>query len=104
MIQGNILQSIRWTTEQLNKTLQTYASLTEKNLGKDNIIIWSEASITDYEINQQPFLQYLDNEARANGSEIAVGILDYRIGDNGYQTNADIYNTLLVLGEKTPYK
>ena len=104
LIQGNILQSIRWTTEQLNKTLQIYASLTEKNLGKDNIIIWSEASITDYEINQQPFLQYLDNEARANGSEIAVGVLDYRIGDNGYQTNPDIYNTLLVLGEKTPYQ
>ncbi len=104
LIQGNILQSLRWTNEQLNKTLNTYASLTEKNWGKDNIIIWSEASITDYEINQQPFLHYLDNEARANGSEIAVGIIDYHIADNAYQINPDIYNTLMVLGEKTPYQ
>lgn len=102
LIQGNILQSLRWSREQLDNTLQTYASLTEKNFGKDKIIIWSEASVTDYEINQQPYLQFLDNEARANGSEIAVGIIDYRIGDNG--ANTDIYNTLLVLGENTPYQ
>ncbi|WP_267336800.1 apolipoprotein N-acyltransferase [Gilliamella sp. B2865] len=104
LIQGNILQSLRWSREQLDNTLQTYASLTEKNFGKDKIIIWSEASVTDYEINQQPYLQFLDNEARANGSEIAVGIIDYRIGNNGYQANPDIYNTLLVLGEHTPYQ
>lgn len=102
LIQGNILQSLRWSREQLDNTLQTYASLTEKNFGKDKIIIWSEASVTDYEINQQPYLQFLDNEARANGSEIAVGIIDYRIGDN--DANPDIYNTLLVLGENTPYQ
>ena len=104
LIQGNISQSLRWTKEQLNKTLQTYGSLTEQNLAKDKIIIWSEASITDYEINQQPFLQFLDNEARANNSEIAVGIIDYRLGNYGYQENPNIYNTLLVLGGKTPYQ
>ncbi|MCO6547078.1 MAG: apolipoprotein N-acyltransferase, partial [Gilliamella sp.] len=60
LIQGNISQSIRWTKEQLNDTLQTYTKLTKQNFGKDKIIIWSEASITDYEINQQSFLQYLD--------------------------------------------
>jgi apolipoprotein N-acyltransferase len=104
LIQGNISQSLRWTREQLNDTLQIYGSLTEKNLGKNKIIIWSEASITDYEINQQPFLQFLDNEARAHDSEIAVGIIDYRMGWNSYQAHPNIYNTLLVLGEKIPYQ
>ncbi|OCG73680.1 apolipoprotein N-acyltransferase [Gilliamella sp. Occ4-3] len=104
LIQGNISQSIRWTKEQLNNTLQTYTKLSKQNFGKDKIIIWSEASITDYEINQQSFLQYLDNEARAHDSEIAVGIIDYRFGENGYQSNGYIYNTLLVLGEKEPYQ
>ncbi|NUF50282.1 apolipoprotein N-acyltransferase [Gilliamella sp. ESL0250] len=104
LIQGNISQSIRWTKEQLNDTLQTYAKLTQENIEKDKIIIWSEASITDYEINQQSFLQYLDNEARAHNTEIAVGIIDYRFGETGYQANGDLYNTLLVLGEKEPYQ
>ncbi|MWN31351.1 MULTISPECIES: apolipoprotein N-acyltransferase [unclassified Gilliamella] len=104
LIQGNISQSIRWTREQLNNTLQTYAKLTLDNLEENKIIIWSEASITDYEINQQSFLQHLDNEARAHNAEIAVGIIDYRFGEDGYQSNGDIYNTLLVLGEKEPYQ
>ncbi|MWP60776.1 apolipoprotein N-acyltransferase [Gilliamella sp. Pas-s25] len=104
LIQGNISQSIRWTKDQLNDTLQTYAKLSQENFEKDKIIIWSEASITDYEINQQSFLQYLDNEARAHDAEIAVGIIDYRFGETGYQANGDLYNTLLVLGEKEPYQ
>jgi apolipoprotein N-acyltransferase len=104
LIQGNIPQSIRWTKDQLNDTLQTYAKLTQENFENDKIIIWSEASITDYEINQQSFLQYLDNEARAHNTEIAVGIIDYRFGETGYQANGDLYNTLLVLGEKEPYQ
>ncbi|MBI0151473.1 apolipoprotein N-acyltransferase, partial [Bifidobacterium sp. M0353] len=36
--------------------------------------------------------------------EIAVGIIDYRLGNYGYQENPNIYNTLLVLGGKTPYQ
>ncbi|OCG02305.1 apolipoprotein N-acyltransferase [Gilliamella sp. wkB112] len=103
LIQGNISQSLRWNSEQLNNTLNTYAQLTEGNFSKDKIIIWSEASITDQEINQQPFLQYLDNEARANDSQIAVGIIDYRPAEN-FLTNGSVYNTLLVLGEETPYQ
>lgn len=104
LIQANIPQSLRWTRQQLNNTLNTYAQLTKANLEKDKIIIWSEASITDYELNQQPFLQYLDNEARANNAEIAVGLIDLHLTDSIYETNSNIYNTLLVLGEKKPYQ
>lgn len=104
LIQGNIAQSLRWSSQQLNKTLSTYAELTKANLSKDKIIIWSEASITDFELNQQPYLQYLDNEARENDAEIAVGIIDFRPADRIHETNSNIYNTLLVLGEKNPYE
>ncbi|MCX8738396.1 apolipoprotein N-acyltransferase [Gilliamella sp. B2824] len=104
LIQGNIPQSLRWNSEQLESTLKTYYQLTQQSLGKDKIIIWSEASITDFEINQQPFLYYLDNQARAKGSEIAVGIIDYRLKNAEDQANGDIYNTLLVLGGKEAYQ
>ncbi|WP_294965365.1 apolipoprotein N-acyltransferase [uncultured Gilliamella sp.] len=104
LIQGNITQSLRWSSQQLNNTLNTYAELTKANLSNNKIIIWSEASITDYELNHQPFLQYLDNEARANNAEIVVGIIDFRPADRVHETKNNIYNTLLVLGEKTPYQ
>ena len=71
---------------------------------EDKIIIWSEASITDFEINQQSLLQYLDNQARANETEIAVGIIDYRFNEGRYDDDGNVYNTLLVLGDKTPYE
>ena len=104
LIQGNIAQSLRWSHQQLNQTIDTYTKLTKANFGKDKIIIWSEASITDFEINQQSLLQYLDNQARANETEIAVGIIDYRFNEGRYDDDGNVYNTLLVLGDKTPYE
>ena len=104
LIQGNIPQTLRWSSEQLNNTLETYYQLTQQNFGKDKIIIWSEASITDFETNQQPFLYYLDNQARANDSEIAVGIIDYRFNEPDNRNKGNIYNSLIVLGEKEPYQ
>lgn len=104
LVQANIAQSIRWSSEQLNNTLLTYAKLTEDNLDKNKIIIWSEASITDYELNQQPYLQYIDNQARANDSEVAVGIIDYRFSQFGNSPTSEVYNSLIVLGEPKPYQ
>lgn len=104
LIQGNIPQSLRWDNQQLNNTLKTYATLTQANISSNKIIIWPEASITDIELNQKSFLNYLDEQARANDSEIAVGIIDYRFDDSNSEAQGKIYNTLLVLGEKTPYQ
>ena len=104
LIQGNIPQTLRWSSEQLNNTLETYYQLTQQSFGKDKIIIWSEASITDFETNQQPFLYYLDNQARANDSEIAVGIIDYRFNEPDNRNKGNIYNSLIVLGKKEPYQ
>lgn len=103
LVQGNIAQSLRWSREQLENTLNVYGSLTENNLKNSDIIIWSEASITDYELDEQPFLQRLDNLARANNTEVAVGIIDYRPRDI-YDNEGDVYNTLLVLGDNAPYQ
>ncbi|MDF7667350.1 apolipoprotein N-acyltransferase [Orbaceae bacterium ESL0727] len=102
LIQGNIAQSLRWSSQQLDNTLTTYLALTEANFDRSDIIIWSEATITDYELNQQPFLADLDNEARANNVSVAVGLIDYRPSQQRNQPG-NIYNTLLVLGENAPY-
>lgn len=100
LIQGNIKQSIKWQPEQLSKTLENYQYLTEAYLPISNIIIWPEAAVTDAEIKQQPYLLPLDKLAKHYHSSIAIGIIDANYSKHGTQ----ILNTLIVLGDKIPYK
>ncbi|WP_392561803.1 apolipoprotein N-acyltransferase [Orbus sturtevantii] len=100
LIQGNIPQSLRWSSKQLNKTLQTYAELTQEHIKDSDIIIWPEAAITDFEYNQQPYLKALDLYARQHDTAIALGIVDLVKNEYDYQ----IYNALIVLGGLTPYQ
>ncbi|MDF7671391.1 apolipoprotein N-acyltransferase [Orbaceae bacterium ESL0721] len=102
LIQGNIAQSLRWNNLQLANTLTTYQRLTDANLDKD-IIIWPEAAITDFELNQQSYLHHLDEQAHANHATVAVGLLDYRPNSNDF-TQGKVYNSLVVLGDETPYQ
>ncbi|WP_392564465.1 apolipoprotein N-acyltransferase [Orbus wheelerorum] len=100
LVQGNIAQSLRWSSEQLNKTLDTYSQLTQQNIKDSDIIIWPEATITDFERNQQPYLMALDQYARQNDTSVAVGIIDLKKQIDDYQ----IYNTLIILGDSVPYQ
>lgn len=100
LIQGNITQSLRWNKEQLDKTLDIYARLTEQHIKQSDIIIWPEAAITDLELNQQLYLKQLDQIATANNTAIAVGIIDLIRKNSDYQ----IYNSLIVLGDNQPYQ
>lgn len=100
LIQGNIKQSIKWRPEQLSKTLKNYQYLTETYLPISNIIIWPEAAVTDAEIKQQPYLLKLDRLAKHHHSSVAVGIIDTHYSKRGMR----ILNSLIVLGDKKPYK
>lgn len=100
LAQGNIAQSLRWDSQQLDNTLNTYRSLTEQNMKSSDIVIWSEAAITDFEVNQQAYLIALDRYASANNTAVAVGIIDLERQFNDYQ----IYNALIVLGDNVPYQ
>lgn len=100
LIQGNIKQSIKWRPEQLNKTLKNYHYLTEAYLPISDILIWPEAAITDAEIKQQSYLLELDRLAKHHNSSIAIGIIDANYSKHGTQ----ILNSLIVLGDKTPYQ
>lgn len=100
LLQGNIQQSLRWNREQLDNTLDIYTMLTQKYMPQSDIIIWPEAAITDLELNQQYYLQLLDQIATENNTAIAVGIIDLQQQQDDYQ----IYNTLIVLGDEKPYQ
>jgi apolipoprotein N-acyltransferase len=99
LIQGNIEQSLKWNRNTLINTLANYQRLTQQASKTANIIIWPEAAITDAEINQQHYLQELDQQARQTDTNVAVGLIDARLVSQDYQ----VLNSLVVLGDNEPY-
>lgn len=99
IIQGNIPQSLKWSSKALSKTLKTYLHETLACIGKATIIIWPESAIPDYEFRQGTFLSMLDKYMRADNSSLITGILDACSTPQGFK----IYNSVIVLGETEPY-
>ncbi|VFP86972.1 Apolipoprotein N-acyltransferase [Candidatus Erwinia haradaeae] len=99
LVQGNISPSVICSPDQIENILKTYIRLSKPYVGKVSIIIWPESALPDFESNQQCFLRSSDKNLRMSGTTLVTGILDSRFEKNRY----DVYNTIIVIGNKTPY-
>lgn len=75
MVQGAVGQDEKWLEAALEPTRQLYLELTRPHWGAD-LVIWPEAAIPALLHEEMDFLEALDAEARAAGSELLLGILE----------------------------
>ena len=90
-IQGNIDQHTKWLPSSAQTITKTYLGMTEQEWGRD-IIVWPEAAITVLRQDANLLLKELDEQGRAIGSTLLMGILD-RSFDGKY------FNSVLAIGE-----
>jgi apolipoprotein N-acyltransferase len=88
LIQGNVAQAIKWSIEERQKTLTLYASLTQPYWGAD-LIVWPETAVPAFNTQVEPYLQQLQSQAAAAGSDMLVGI-PYRDTNSGRYFNSVI--------------
>ena len=94
LIQGNVPQTIKWSPDHINLSLERYASLTDSAWGKDKLIIWPESAIPMPLLDAEEFIETLDKKAKETGSHLIVGIPIQTANKDGY------YNALVTLGEE----
>lgn len=92
LVQGNIAQSIKWSPEHLQLSLDTYEQLTDPLWGKDKLIIWPESAIPLPLQAAKEFIDNLDKKAKETGSHLILGIPMQGAQKNTY------YNAVITLG------
>lgn len=92
LVQGNIPQSLKWSPEHLQLSLDTYEALSEPLWKKNNIIIWPESAVPLTLQDAEEFINRLDEKAQKAHAHLILG-LPIENSNGGY------YNAVVTLGE-----
>ena len=97
LIQGNVPQDLKWHPDQRRPTIDLYTRLTRENWDS-GLIIWPETAMPLYYHQAEGILQRLGEEAKANHSDLLVGIpvIDFSNGKK-------YYNSMVSVGSKTDF-
>lgn len=90
LVQGNVSQDVKWLADERETTLARYAALTAENWESD-LVIWPETAVPVFRDRVAGFLDRLERDALAHGTDLLLGI-PVREEDGRY------YNAMLALG------
>ncbi len=91
LIQGNIAQDEKWLAEMRMPTIERYSRLTRENWQSD-LIVWPESALPDFRYRVLDVLESLGDEAKANNSQLLIGVLSVQMDPARY------YNSVVGLG------
>jgi apolipoprotein N-acyltransferase len=93
LIQGDIPQDQKWEPAAFEPTLKMYRKLTDAHWAS-RLIVWPEAAVPAYQDEVQiDYLDPLEADARAHGSDILLGVPTYDPLQDAY------YNSVISLGK-----
>lgn len=92
LVQGNIEQTLKWSSEHLQLSLDRYKELTLPLLQKDHIVIWPEAAIPLPLQSAEEFINEMQEAAIKNKATLILGIPIEAREKNGY------FNAIITLG------
>ena len=93
LVQGNIEQSIKWSEDQVQPTIDTYTTLSKNYWIDNNIVIWPEAAVPLSTPAADSLLKPIADNSKAHNSTLITGI---PVEDF---SNDAIYNGIIVLGQ-----
>ncbi|EKT59487.1 apolipoprotein N-acyltransferase [Providencia sneebia] len=99
LVQGNIPQALKWENKYLQQIKETYIKLSSPYIGKASLIIWPESAVPSVELDNQHWLKSLDTVLLESETKLITGIVDA----HSYNDHYRFYNSIIVLGDKTPY-
>ncbi len=92
LVQGNIPQLMRWDPEHVANIVQTYRSLTEKNLSNTQVIVWPEGAIPIPLPLSLNFFKEMGATIRANQNALISGVPNQLADQTHY------YNSIIAVG------
>ncbi len=76
LVQGDILQELKWRPESVEENLDRYRQLTAPYWRRD-LVIWPEAAVTLFEQQAMPFIEEMAAYANESGAALLFGIPGY---------------------------
>lgn len=95
LVQGNIPQRMRWTSEHIAEIMNRYEDLTKEAVTKADIVIWPEGAIPLPIPYSNRFLNEMSQVAQNNQAALIVGVPEKAPNQESY------YNALVGLGLAT---